>query len=183
MKSTLAFLVLSSFALFAGALTLPALAHQPVQSLAGDDDTLPWPWGSECPFPWSDIQGVWRAYAPDMDNGGADHSFPFGYYEFKVKNEWTNGTKVIEVIKYNSAGEIEGRGQGYSSPEQRIVRAIVLGEGKSRMLNHRVIVRAYNRDSTLTCGGELVTVLTTRPVSDEEGSDRHYVLVKEPLVF
>jgi hypothetical protein len=157
----------------------PTLANS--KYIAGDDDHLPWPWGTECPFPWTDIQGVWRAYAPNMEDGRANDTVAYGYYEFKVTSEWTNGTKVIEIVKYSAGGKVEGKGQGYSHPEQRIVRAIILGEAGSRLDNHRVIVRAYHRDTTLTCGGELVTVLTTRPVSDDEGNDRHYVLKKVPV--
>jgi hypothetical protein len=42
------------------------------------DRPVPWPWGLEQPFPWGEIQGIWRT--PD------DVGIPVSYFSFKVVN-------------------------------------------------------------------------------------------------
>lgn len=146
----------------------------------GEDDHLPWPWGTECPFPWDNIIGVWKTSKPQVQNDETPLPVTPYFYEFKVNGETSTGSKIVEIIKYNDLGEIVGNGRGYSHPEQKIVRAVILAAPGVEMANHRVIVRAYRQNSTLSCGSELVTVLTTRSMSGQRSTDIHFVLKKVP---
>lgn len=40
------------------------------------DHPVPWPWGLEQPFPWSEIQGIWKI--------SIDAGIPISYFTFKV---------------------------------------------------------------------------------------------------
>lgn len=142
---------------------------------SGGGDHLPWPWGTECPFPWNNIEGVWKAQKPNKRNSTTVE----GYYEFNIVSEWENGTHVFEVKKYSEDGGLIGEGRGYAPKDQKIVRAIVLSPEKMDLPNHRVIVRAYKEVATSACGKNLVTVLTARPMSNSKEEEIHYVLLKD----
>lgn len=164
-----------------------ALTHGSYENeIYGDDDVLPWPWGTECPFPWEHIEGVWKTSRPAAYKKGANGSSRLAlqvFYEFKVTNMRSSESKLVEITKYDSDGQVVGTGRGYSHPNQKIVRAVIIANQGVEMANHRVIVRAYKQKSTLSCGSELVTVLTTRSMDNQSSSDRHYVLKKVPADF
>lgn len=173
-------------AFMAGGYCGQAFSHvNPDYDTFGDDDVLPWPWGTECPFPWDDIEGVWKASKPAASSEGEKFKGPGillnTYYEFEVTNMSTYETKLVQITKFNEKGQVIGTGRGYSHPHQKIVRAVIVAAQGVNMANHRVIVRAYKQNTTLSCGSELVTVLTTRSMTNKTSSDRHYVLKKVPL--
>ena len=144
----------------------------------GDGDALPWPWGSECPFPWDEIEGMWKATSPDQM--GRQFAPSLGYYQFEVVSVWVSGTRVVEVTKYSPEGEIIGKGRGYAPEGQRILRAVILTSEGLNLPNHRVIVRSYNESATASCSSSLVTVLTARPMSDDRTQETHFILTKVP---
>lgn len=147
----------------------------PSYDFRGNGEPLPWPWGTECPFPWNNIEGLWKAQTPEKRNTPSVES----YYEFRIINKWNSGTRVFEVKKYSETGILLGEGKGYAPQGQKIVRAIVLGVDGMDIPNHRVIVRAYREVSASACGENLVTVLTARPMSDNEDEEIHYILLKD----
>lgn len=173
-------------AFMAGSYCGQAFSHiNPDYDTFGDDDVLPWPWGTECPFPWGHIEGIWKASKPATSGEAGKNKGPGiflqSYYEFKVTSMSTYDSKLVEITKYDENGQVIGTGRGYSHPDQRIVRAVIVAAPGVNMANHRVIVRAYKQNTTLSCGSELVTVLTTRSMTNKTSSDRHYVLKKVPL--
>ncbi len=155
------------------------------EDIFGEDDVLPWPWGTECPFPWGNIEGVWKASKPSIVEESSERRYFGGvpvrfFYEFKVTDMAAYESKLVQITKYDEEGQVIGTGRGYSHPHQKIVRAVIVAAQGVNMANHRVIIRAYKQKLTLSCGNELVTVLTTRGMDNEKSSDRHYVLKKIP---
>ncbi|MCB0342893.1 MAG: hypothetical protein H6626_12570 [Pseudobdellovibrionaceae bacterium] len=163
------------FGLVVIGLTLFFLAGPP--SVASQDsgfvpleDTLPWPWGTECPFPWQDIEGMWKMRS----------NVEGSYFEFTVISELEDGSRVFEVTHYNEDFEIIAAGRGLAPSGKRIVRAAMHSpeEYKGRPYSYWAIVRSYERTNDYGCGGDLVTAVTFRPVEQAEGVDHHYILEK-----
>ncbi|WP_413576237.1 hypothetical protein ACLVWU_17795 [Bdellovibrio sp. HCB290] len=54
---------------------------------SGDNRPIPWPWSAAQPFPWDDIQGLWRVEQDDY----------VSYFAFKVVKEKTGGGRQLFV--------------------------------------------------------------------------------------
>lgn len=148
-------------------LATSAFAYAPTSD---PDDPLPWPWGTECPFPWHNIEGIWMLEGKQA----ADQ------FQFRVISVWDNGTHVFEINRYDKNGQLVGKGQGIAPSGQRIVRAImysVLADGFVGE-RYKVIVRAYKESENITCSGELITVLTIRPLTGSGPREVHYIINK-----
>lgn len=135
-------------------------------------DTLPWPWGTECPFPWNSIEGMWEEKEP---KSGA---FYETYFEFEIIEVWQSGTHVFRVNQYDGTGSMIATGKGVSPSGQRIVRAMLLPTTQSeRNKSYFVIVRAYTEDR-FACSDQLVTVLTMRERGATLDKDLHMIIKK-----
>ncbi len=89
----LAALILSSLTF-----SLGAFAHQS----SGDDEQIipisdnrpvPWPWSMAQPFPWTDIQGVWKVQQDDYTS----------YFSLKVVRQKATGLRQLQVKQYDGA--------------------------------------------------------------------------------
>lgn len=80
--------VFTSFSSFAKACDVQSEVIMP----ASDDRWVPWPWALALPFPWGDIQGIWRAEDGDF----------VSYFAFKVVKERTTGIKQLQVKQYDA---------------------------------------------------------------------------------
>lgn len=58
------------------------------------DHPVPWPWGLEQPFPWNEIQGMWKIA------DGAD--VPMSYFSLKVINSKKSGVKQLIVKQFDA---------------------------------------------------------------------------------
>lgn len=58
---------------------------------ASDDRWVPWPWSLAQPFPWGDIQGLWKVEQGDF----------VSYFAFKVVREKSTGIRQLEVKQYD----------------------------------------------------------------------------------
>jgi len=134
-------------------------------------DLLPWPWGSECPFPWTQIEGDWVARK--------DHSERF---TFIVKGTWENGTKVLEVRRFDSQERLIGIGEGVAPKGERIVRAAMTGVGPDEGHTYWALVRTYveriNRRNRSCAKNKQVTVITLRP-AEGNSPDVHVIVDRE----
>lgn len=147
-----------------------------VQSSAFDifGDVLPWPWGSECPFPWSKIDGDWST------RGTIHEQFSFVY-----KGETKNGSRILDVSRFDEDGRLIGEGEGVSPKGERIVRAAMVGVGPSKGKSYWALVRTYreNQAGSKSCTkNKLVTVITLRPVGSTQTEDVHIIIDKEETV-
>ena len=135
------------------------------------DDPLPWPWGTECPFPWTTIDGYWEV---------ADEEVVFDYFEFETTSVRESGTRVFQIRHYNRTGEMIAEGRGVSQKGQRIVRAALTTRGQKKPIErYWAIVRTYVENETFSCEDRrLVTVLTLRPIGKPSSKDVHYLIEK-----
>lgn len=135
-------------------------------------DLLPWPWGSECPFPWTKIEGTWTVRKDDSQEK----------FTFEVTGTWENGTNVLEVRRYDGKGRLIGVGEGISPKGERVVRAVMTGFGPHAGKSYWAIVRTYSEkisNRKNSCArGKLVTVITLRP-TDGSSEDVHLIVDKE----
>ncbi len=151
-------------------LSLPSFASSQYDTKG--DDLFPWPWGSECPFPWKEINGRYRVQA----KGSGIYSRH--YLVFEVSEGFSEGIKFIKIWQFDSEGALYAEGRGYSKNDQRVVRGLLaeVETGKE----YSVIVRSYERDSKNTClNGDLVTAVTFCPLRGKKClEDSNYVLEK-----
>lgn len=145
------------------AMTISAAADVTVYEL------LPWPWGTECPFPWRKIEGNWTVRSSE------NHE----HFSFIVKGTWENGTRILEVQRYTGKGLLIGLGEGVAPRSERIVRAAMTGVGPEEGKSYWALVRTYVEKKKLSCArGKQVTVITLRP-TDGSSDDVHLIVDKE----
>lgn len=169
------FFALVVFALTVG-MSFQTLAG-PYQPTTGEDEVLPWPWGTECPFPWGMIEGEWRVTGLDRETApeAPDH------FEFKVTYVAWDGTHHFEISRYSEDGRLLAFGRGVSPYSHKIIRAamIEVSDDGTSGRKYWAIVRAYQTDQESSCGKELTTVITLRPINmQEQTEDIHFVIEK-----
>lgn len=134
------------------------------------DDLVPWPWGTECPFPWAKIEGQWTTLRKDHPER----------FQFDLKGVWKNGTRVIEVRRYNQEDELIGLGEGITTRGEKIVRAAMVGVGPDEGKTYLAFIRTYVEAPKRTCSrGKLVTVVTLRSSDGSEEHDTHVIIEKD----
>lgn len=139
----------------------------------GDDDIPPFPWGTECPFPWSDVDGFWLSEGNSIED----------IWEFRQTTTLENGTHLFEIYRYNEAGDVLAFGRGVAASSERIIRAAMVKMNSKRTQRYYAIMRTYVEDmSKYSCVMEnMVTVLTLRPFNAPSGKkDAHYIIRKAP---
>lgn len=104
--------------------------HSNVETLlqVQDENTIPWPWGYEAPFPWSFVQGVWLAEHGDFRS----------FFSFRVVSD-KSGLQQLEVSQVDPEScEPLARGVGFE--QNKIVRAqMTTADGTP----YRVALRAF----------------------------------------
>jgi hypothetical protein len=133
-------------------------------------DVFPWPWGSECPFPWREIEGTWMVK-------GEDNSFFNGNsLTFDVKKE-DDGVKVLEIAQFDREANLRARGNGFSEKDKRVVKGIMTSEQTGK--NYTVMVRSYSKKSKSCRSTDLVSAITFCPLRGKKClQDSNYVLEK-----
>ena len=101
-------------------------------------DGAPWPfdWGSECPFPWNQIEGAWKVQGTLKSPHSGD------ILEFTLDEDVSSGHLLI-VEHFDKEGQIVGRGTGYSDKTNRVTKAIMTGLNKKEGQRYRLLVRSY----------------------------------------
>lgn len=105
------------------------------------DDLFPWPWGTECPFPWREIGGGYVIHGVGPYNGH--------FIDFELASAAADDMQFLKIKQYDKWGTIFAEGKVYSSREQRIVRGI-LRTVKSQK-DMAIIVRSYVKDTQKSC--------------------------------
>lgn len=122
-------------------------------------DLVPWPWGTECVFPWNEIEGNWRV------RGTSESIFNSHKLGFEIAEDVRGGVKLLYIKHMNERGEPIGHGTGYGDKDNKLIKAIMTIAG-SPGLNYEIIVRAYSRDDTQTVqcvGGKMALAVTFCP--------------------
>lgn len=136
------------------------------------DDLFPWPWGTECPFPWQEISGSYQVQSKDRG------IYSWHFLSFEVNDSKREDLKFLKITQYDHRGIIQAEGRGYSKKDQRVVRGVLTPvDGSS---DYAVIVRSYVKDTKKLCRGDnLVTAATFCPLRGRKClEDSNYVLEK-----
>lgn len=98
----------------------------------GDTNPVPWPWGSEAPFPWSFVQGVWLA------EQGEYKSF-FSFRVIKSKQ----GLRQLEVKQIDPVTcKVVTKGNGLEDLHN-VVRAVM---NNSDGYSYRLLLRSFDAE-------------------------------------
>lgn len=109
------------------------------------DRPVPWPWGLEQPFPWPDIQGIWKVVDADFTS----------YFALKVVRVKATGERQLIVRQIDADScKVVATGVGYDL--QRVVRAQMTSVQSG--VAYRIALRAFSeKDSPKPAMGKLVT--------------------------
>lgn len=140
------------------------------------DDLFPWPWGTECPFPWRDIGGEYVVLGA---NGAGSYNGHFINFELVSKD--VDDIQFLKIQQYTRKGVKFAEGKVYSSKDQRIVRGILRTVKTGKELT--IIVRSYVKDAQKSCKStevkNLVTAVTFCPLRGKKClEDANYTLQK-----
>lgn len=124
------------------------------------DDLVPWPWGTECSFPWGDIEGAWHVRGHDKSTYGG-HKLVLESAE-NVRA----GVKLLYIYHYNEEGKAVGQGTGFGDKDNKLIKAIMTNStGRGR--GYEIIVRAYSKEmgpENLSCvNGKTALAVTFCP--------------------
>lgn len=143
------------------------------------DDLFPWPWGTECPFPWHEIEGRYRVLA-QKGQPYAGHLMTF-----RVINDTGLEAPYLMVTQYDRSSRIFATGRGRAQPEDtRIVRAAMSPTRQHD--RYSVVVRVYDGVKAHSIGGssmcmqrDLVPAVTFCPYRGRRCMiDSNYILQK-----
>lgn len=152
-------LFFSSLALADGPACLPL---DPSKPAGGPIDHLPW--GSEVPFPWKGIQGVWVAEIDGCAN----------YFSFKVVKNEGEKERILQVYQVDPVTcNILARGVGYG--QNRAVTAVMVKTAPKRG-SYEIKVQAFKESDVISeqqrakktgffaAATRNMTVLTVNPI-------------------
>ena len=114
-------------------------AHSGAPGTKGD--MVPWPWGSECPFPWSGVEGTWRV-DPVSQSEFAGYALEFHHYKEGAK-------KVLAARIFNASGEVLAVGHGFSINGGEVI--LLTMKNISTESRFRIYVRVYPEHGGLSC--------------------------------
>ncbi len=135
------------------------------------DDLFPWPWGTECPFPWKEIEGGY--YVRAMQSG--PYSGHLMYFE--VKKSSNSSVKYLNVTQYNRNGFVFARGKASSEKGEKILKGVMRTEDSDR--DFVIMVRSYEGSKAAACDeNHVVTAITFCPMRgrDKCMNNANYVL-------
>lgn len=117
-----------------------------LQPTKGDDY---WPWSLAIPFPWKDIQGIWKA---EYENGATS------YFSFTIVRR-ENEVKQLRVVQYLdlSSCEVISRGVGREFDKQ-----INAQMNSKNNMTFRILMAAFDAKSLpsneLSCSGPVMAM-------------------------
>jgi hypothetical protein len=127
-------LAVASLVAFMAKASLGPSPSNPRNQIVIFDRPVPWPWGFEMPFPWSDVQGMWKVADADFNS----------YFVLKVVRSKDSGQRLLVVRQIDpDTCKITATGVGYESA--RVVRAqMTSDEG----VTYRIAVRAFAKEDS-----------------------------------
>ncbi len=177
MKSLLFSLSLMFFVSFAQAQQACNIQAQ------GGIDT--WPWQYAEPFPWDNIDGVWKLNTDSSDV----------YFKMSVTGENKKG-KILKIIKFStkSCTKPVATGVGFvGSLEKNIVRGVISGKALRYQITLGLFdTKQLTNDDAATCGGQVLAAsmevigqrgVYTTPIDPATYQIQLMVLKKDPRSF
>lgn len=122
------------------------------QPITGEE-LVPWPWGSECPFPWNTADGNWRV------KGVTGSKYDRHNLLFQTAEDLNIGVKILNIYHYDQSGGLIGRGTGYSDAANKIIKASMMKATTGD--NYQIYVRSYANGRARTCARAKKAVAAT----------------------
>ena len=147
--------------------TIPGIPAPGMPNPKGEPG-VPFPMSITLPFPWGNIEGLWK-----VDANGADVMF-----SFSVQTD-TNGRQYLHVVQLDDrSGAIVAEGTGVSVENDKLVRAAMTS--KIDKSNYMLFIGSYKNTGAYDLGTvKSVTVLTVRPFSALMGDKDVQVVVEK----
>lgn len=145
------------------------------QSVRAEDQVLPWPWETACPFPWFEIEGAWTIDSPLSPEPPEDE------FEIRITYVAPDGVRYFNINRYNRDGIKIAQGSGQAADYVKVIRAAMLEydeDGNNLNRGYWVFLRAHQESELKDCSSDLTTVMTIRPFSSVRSEDVHLVLSK-----
>jgi hypothetical protein len=148
-----------------------------VSAFAGGNETkggdlFPWPWGTECPFPWKEIEGTYTVHS-------VVKGLPFNGHIVTFRTQKSDeDVRYLTVTQSDRRGYIYATGKAYSQKDQRIVKGVLKTEADGS--EYVVMVRSYTTKKEASCrNSDTVTAITFCPLRGRKCmTDSNYVLEK-----
>ena len=108
-------------------------------------DRFPWDWGTECPFPWSEVDGYYKVKSigetKKMD----------GTYLHLVSPEpqEQDENPILEVFHLDAEQELLSVGMGVSKTSDKIIKAFTRKVGE-KQASAKIYIRSYIQDTANT---------------------------------
>lgn len=104
---------------------------------ASDNRPVPWPWAMAQPFPWTDIQGLWKVEQGDFTS----------YFALKVVRQKSTGVRQLQVKQFDGdTCKVISTGVGIER-NQRVLAQMTSRAGTT----YRVQLTAFNeKDVSVT---------------------------------
>lgn len=117
-----------------------------LQPYKGDDY---WPWSLAIPFPWNDIQGLWKA---EYENGSTS------YFSFTVVRR-EKEVKQIKVVQYLDLNKCEVLARGVGREYDKQINAQMISANN---MTFRLLMAAFDASSLpkqqQTCSGSVMAM-------------------------
>lgn len=149
MKNLITILMAMGLMITVSSASAEKLRPQPITG----DELVPWPWGSECPFPWSTADGNWRV------KGVQGSKYDKHSLLFETAEDLEIGVKILNIYHYDKSGRLIGRGTGYSDASNKIIKASMIESPTGD--NYQIYVRSYANGRTRTCARAKKAVAAT----------------------
>lgn len=126
-------------------------------------EPVPWPFGTEIPFPWDDINGVWKVVSGSKEV----------YFSFRVLPPSDDGERQINIQQINPRScAVTANGIGYEI--DRVVRGVMNGRG----LSYRISIRAFLDERASAVNGPTQVTVLSISSSDAEGKAYFFQMAK-----
>jgi len=136
------------------------------------DDHFPWPWGSECVFPWSQIEGsyVVKSAVPSQYDGY--------YLVLEVLGQKDRNQNALVITQYDPWGRMYAVGKGVTLKNARLVEGVLNPGNKGS--DYRVIIRSYPEVKTSRCSknNQITAVTFCAPDQIKCMETSNYILEK-----
>lgn len=115
-------------------------------------DRFPWDWGTECPFPWSEVDGYYRVLSVD----GAKSKDGTYLHLVSPEPEAHEENPILEVFHFNSKHDLLTLGMGVASPEDKIIKAYTR-KVNEKNATAKIYIRSYIQDLASGSSTKLVS--------------------------
>lgn len=145
-------------------------------------ERFPWDWGTECPFPWTEVDGYYRVESIDESK-----KMDGTYLKLESTDpESKEDNNILEVFQYDGMKVLQAVGLAVAKNSDRIITAYTRKVGEEKA-SSKIMIRTYvadtqvsTKDSATTClqQQKVVTATFCSLYGRKCKETQNYVLVK-----